>query len=95
MRNQSDAESQFYMHRVRVACPPAAVSPLGQELSDFMGNVWLSNLYDAGFPVVRYVNVHEHPGSISLAVVPSVITHLQTLAVPLSLDTEESPASPN
>lgn len=93
MRNQSDADSQFYLHRVRVACPPAEVSPLGQELSDFMGNVWLRNLYEAGFPVVRYVNVHEHPGSISLAVVPSVITHVQTLAVPLSLDTEESAAS--
>lgn len=93
MHNQSDAESQFYLHRVRIACPPAEVSPLGQELSDFMGNVWLSNLYDAGFPLVRYVNVHEHPGSISLAVVPSAITHLQTLAVPLSLDTEESTTS--
>ena len=93
MHNQSDAESQFYLHRVRIACPPAEVSPLGQELSDFMGNVWLSNLYDARFPLVRYVNVHEHPGSISLAVVPSAITHLQTLAVPLSLDTEESTTS--
>lgn len=93
MRNQSDADSQFYLHRVRVACPPAEVSPLGQELSDFMGNVWHRNLYDAGFPVVRYVNVHEHPGSISLAVVPSVITHVQTLAVPLDPDAEESAAS--
>jgi hypothetical protein len=37
--------------------------------------------------------VHEHPGSISLAVVPSVITHVQTLAVPLSLDMRESTTS--
>ncbi|SHR98541.1 Uncharacterised protein [Mycobacteroides abscessus subsp. abscessus] len=93
MRDQADADSQFYLHRVRIACPPAEVSPLGQELSDFMGNVWLRSLYEAGYPVVRYVNVHEHPGSISLAVVPSVITHVQTLAVPLSLDTEESASS--
>lgn len=93
MRNQSDAESQFYLYRVRIACPPAEVSTLGQELSDFMGNVWLRNLYEAGFPVVRYVNVHEHPGSISLVVVPSVITQVQTLTVPLSLVTEESVAS--
>lgn len=93
MRNQSDADNQFYLHRVRIACPPAEVSPLGQELSDFMGNVRLRNLYEAGYPVVRYVNVHEHPGSISLALVPSVITHLQTVAIPLSLDVEESAVS--
>jgi hypothetical protein len=93
MRDQSDADSQCYLQRVRIACPPAEVSPLGQELSDFMGNVWLGALYETGYPVVRYVNVHEHPGSISLAVVPAVITRVQTLAVPLSLDTDESMAS--
>lgn len=93
MRDQGDADSEFFLHRVRIACPPAEVSPLGQELSDFMGNVWLSTLYEAGYRMVRYVNVHEHPGSISLAMVPSVITHVQTLAVPLSLDVDESPRS--
>ncbi|WP_132935680.1 hypothetical protein [Mycobacteroides abscessus] len=93
MRNQSDADSQFYLHRVRIDCPPAEVSPLGEEPTDFMGNVWLRALYEAGHRVVRYVNVHEHPGSVSLAVVPSVITHVQTLAVPLRLNTEESTAS--
>ncbi|MBP2451910.1 MULTISPECIES: hypothetical protein [Mycobacteriaceae] len=93
MQNQSDADSQFYLHRVRISCPLAEMSPLGEEPTDFMGNVWLSALYEAGYRVVRYVNVHEHPGSISLAVVPSVITHVQTLAVPLNLDTEESAAS--
>lgn len=93
MRNQSDADSQFYLHRVRIGCPPAEVSPLGEEPTDFMGNVWLSALYEAGHRVVRYVNVHEHPGSISLAVVPPVITHVQTLSVPLSLDTAAPAAS--
>ncbi len=93
MRNQSDSDSQFYLHRVRIGCRPAEVSPLGEEPTDFMGNVWLSALYEAGHRVVRYVNVHEHPGSISLAVVPSVITHVQTLAVPLRLDTAASAAS--
>lgn len=93
MRNQSDADSQFYLHRVRIGCLPAEVSPLDEEPTDFMGNVWLSALYEAGHRVVRYVNVHEHPGSVSLAVVPSVITHVQTLAVPLRLNTQESAAS--
>ncbi|WP_131804481.1 hypothetical protein [Mycobacteroides abscessus] len=93
MRDEGDADSQFYLHRVRIACPPAEVSPVGKELSDFMGNVWLSALYDAGYPVVPYVNVREHPGSVSLVLVPSVITHVQTLAVPLNLDVEESAAS--
>jgi hypothetical protein len=93
MQYQADADSQFYLHRVRIACPPAEVSPLGQELSDFMGNVWLSALCEAGYRVVRYVNVHEHPGSISLAVVPSVISHVQTLALPLNFDVDESATS--
>jgi hypothetical protein len=93
MRDQDDADSQFYLHRVLIGCPPVEVSPLGPELSDFMGNVRLGALHEAGYPVVRYVNVHEHTGSISLVMVPSVITRVQTLAVPLSLDVEESSAS--
>jgi len=93
MRDQADADSQFYLHRVRIECPPSEMSALGEEPTDFMGNVWLSALYEAGYRVVRYVNVHEHPGSVSLAVVPSVITHVQTLTVPLDLDMEECAAS--
>ncbi|MBF9519554.1 hypothetical protein [Mycobacteroides chelonae] len=93
MQNEGDADSQFYLHRVRVACPPAEVSPLGGELSDLGGNVKLRVLDDAGYRVMRYVNVFEHPGSVSLVVVPSVITHVQALAVPFSLNVEESAVS--
>lgn len=93
MDYESNAESQFYLNRVRITCAESEVSPLGEEPTDFLGNVRLSLLSKKGFRVVRYVNVHEHPGSISLAVVPSVITHVQTLAVPLNLDMEESIAS--
>jgi hypothetical protein len=93
MRNQGDGDSQFFLHRVHIACLPTDVSPLGQERSDFMGNVWLSALYEAGHRVIPYVNVHEHPGSISLAMVPSLIKYVQTLAVPLSLEVDESERS--
>ena len=57
------------------------------------GNVCLSALYEAGYPVVPYVNAHEHPGSISLVMVPAVITHVQTLAVPIGLGVKESARS--
>ncbi|WP_078311272.1 MULTISPECIES: hypothetical protein [unclassified Mycobacterium] len=93
MNHESDAESQFYLYRVHITCADSEVSPLGEEPTDFLGNVRLGLLSEKGFRVVRYVNVHEHPGSISLAVVPSVITHVQTLAIPLNLNTEESIAS--
>ena len=55
------------------------------------GNVCLSALYEAGYPVVPYVNAHEHPGSISLVMVPAVITHVQTLAVPIGLGVKNPP----
>lgn len=93
MDDESDAKTQFYLNRVRITCTESEVSPLGVEPTDFLGNVRLRLLSEKGFRVVRYVNVHEQPGSISLAVVPSVITHVQTLAIPLSLDTRESAVS--
>jgi hypothetical protein len=93
MRDQGDADNQFFLHRVRIACTATDVSPLGDEFSDLAGNVKLCVLFDAGYRVMRYLNVFEQPGSISLAVVPSVITHVQTLPVPLSLDVEESALS--
>jgi len=93
MESEDDADSQFHLHRVRIACTEADVSQLGREISDCMGNAPLSLLAGKGFRVVRYVNAREHPGSISLAVVPSVITHVQTLAIPVILEAEESAAS--
>lgn len=93
MRDQGDADSQFFLHRVRIACTAADVSPLGGELSDLAGNVKLRVLFDARCRVMRYLNLFEHPGSISMVVAPSVITHVRTLAVPLSLDVEDTAPS--
>jgi sarcosine oxidase delta subunit len=90
MDDEDDVDKQFFLHRVRIACRAEDASPVGIELGDIVGNVKLHVLYDKGYRVIRYVNVIEHPGSISLVVVPSVITHVQTLAVPLDLDVEES-----
>lgn len=89
MDDQEDADKQFFLHRVHIASSPEDVSPVGLELGDIVGDVKLRVLFESGYRVIRYVNTWEHPGSISLVVAPSVITHLQTIAIPLDVGAEE------
>jgi hypothetical protein len=65
------------------------VSAVERESSDPAGNARLHELYDKGFQVVRYVNVFEHPGSISLKVVPSVIRNVRRLPIPMPVNESE------
>lgn len=93
MCDEDDAEAQFFFHRVFVTCNDSEVSPLDVEPTDFLGNVRLRLLTERGYRILRYINVHERPGSISLAVFPSVITHIQTISVPAGPHVKESKAS--
>ncbi|MDH6455516.1 MULTISPECIES: hypothetical protein [unclassified Streptomyces] len=83
MTDQADANSTFYLHRVRIDIAPGRVEPgYRHENDDAAANISVTELTDLGLNAVRYVNVWEAAGCISLAVHPRVITHIQTIPIP-------------
>jgi hypothetical protein len=58
---------------------------VGPEFASFMGDVALSDLQDRGTRAVRYINVHEAAGAISLAIDRDVIVAVSTIELPVTL----------
>lgn len=89
MDKQSDAASQFYLHRVRLR-PECVIEPgVHEELHSLMGDVQLSDKCAPGVEVYRYVNVHEDPSGVSLAVEISAIGSVQSTPIPLAVDADD------
>lgn len=83
MRNQDDADSQFYLHRVSVNLTDGdASAELRHESHEEASQLTLADL--GTLRAVRYLNLEESPGSISLAITPSAIATIQTLPLPAS-----------
>jgi len=85
MRNESDADSQFHLHRITLCVDAKDVTDVRGEASNWFGLTAQSVVRADGHRVLRYINRHEHKGSISLAVVPSVIATVQTVTIPLAI----------
>ncbi|MGC5054705.1 hypothetical protein ACLQ2S_25005 [Micromonospora sp. DT48] len=80
MRNQSDADSKFFLYRVALDLDPQRVEA-GYRDENLQPAAQLSSaeLREQGFQAVRYLNVYESPGSLSLAVIPDAITAVQVV----------------
>jgi hypothetical protein len=86
VRDQADADSAFYLHRVRISVAPARVnSGYRDETNEAAAHISVTELTDLVLDAVRYLNVWEAWGSISLAVRPDIITGIQTIPVPSAL----------
>ncbi|MBF6422397.1 hypothetical protein IU436_27550 [Nocardia farcinica] len=86
MRNQDQANSQFYLHRVRLALTPGDIEPgYRNENHDAAARLKLIDLEDVGVLAVRYLNTHESMGSLSLAIDPAAIGDVATIALPPKL----------
>ena len=82
MRNQDDGGKPFYLYRIALRHESLTVEPgWRDENSDKAAQISQEDFGDAD--VVRYLNVHESPGSISLAVRPAAIGALQRIALPI------------
>ncbi|MFE6938405.1 hypothetical protein [Streptomyces chartreusis] len=83
IRNQADQQSQFYLYRVRLM--PSVVVRQGWLIdpSDFVGDVVLDEVCPPGVDVARYLNYHEDPGGLSLALGRDAIAGVQQVPVPL------------
>ncbi|MEU2800949.1 hypothetical protein [Streptomyces sp. NPDC007117] len=90
MRDQDDEHSVFYLHRVRINIVPGRVNPgFRDENDEPAADISITELRGLGLDAVRYLNVREASGCVSLAVRPHVITDIQTIPVPGTLDPDD------
>jgi hypothetical protein len=87
MRNQADARSTFYLHRVQVDIAPGRINQgLRDENDEPAADIDVSDIDRDGLDAIRYLNAWEATGCVSLAVKPEAITTIQTI--------EAAPAGP-
>lgn len=68
MKDQDSSEDQFYLYRVQLR-PDAAIEPgVHKEPTNWVGDVQLVESCSLSIDIFRYVNTHEDPSSISIAV---------------------------
>jgi hypothetical protein len=76
---------RYWLHRVQIRLKPNDLDPhVGPEFASFMGDVTLSDLHERGARAVRYINVHEAAGSVSLAIDPDMIVAVSTIELPVA-----------
>lgn len=83
MADQDETDSQFFLYRVRLD-PDAIIAPgIHAEPTDWIGDVQASALGGPGTGAFRYVNTHEDPSSVSLAVTIDAIEAVQRISIPV------------
>ncbi|EKX60742.1 hypothetical protein Sipo8835_03120 [Streptomyces ipomoeae] len=83
IRDQADQRSQFYLYRVRLKSSVVVREGWLVNPGNFVGDVLLDEVCPPGVDVVRYLNYHEDPGGLSLALGRDAIASVQRIAVPL------------
>ena len=81
--SQGDWGQAFYLYRVRLRPDLAVRAGCSGEVVDFVGDVALRDVCPAGIDAARYVNSHEDPGGISLALGRDAVHSVQRLRIPL------------
>jgi hypothetical protein len=85
MHDQNDAGSQFYLYRVALDLEPHQVNDGYRDENHAPAALLTTAQLEAErLSAVRYLNVYEDMGSLSLAVLPSTITSVQRLALPVT-----------
>ncbi|WP_426324042.1 hypothetical protein [Microbacterium sp. E-13] len=95
MENQDDSTKQFYLYRVALRLTPGRINTgYRDENHAVASDISVAEISDAGLDAVRYLNVHEAMGTLSLAVVPSAIVAVQCIRIPTSeVIIDDQPAS--
>lgn len=84
MHDQADHGSQFYLYRVHLKATAVVREGWLIDPSNFVGDVALDEVCPPGVDVARYLNYHEDPGGLSLALGRDAIAGVQRIAVPLN-----------
>lgn len=83
MADQGDGASTFYLHRVAVSIDPGRINPGYRAENDQpAAHITIHELDDLDLDAIRYVNVWEASGCISLAIRPETIVGIQTIHIP-------------
>lgn len=80
--DQADYGSQFYLYRVRLVPTVTVREGWLIDPSNFVGDVVLDEVCPPGIDVARYLNYHEDPGALSLALGRNAIASTQQIAIP-------------
>jgi hypothetical protein len=83
IRNQADWGNQFHLYRVHLYPSVVVREDWLIDPSDFLGDVVLDEVCPPGVDVARYLNYHEDPGGLSLALGREAIAGVQQVPVPL------------
>lgn len=78
--------THYWLHRVEIALtePNDLYSEVKGEFPTVLGDVELEQLDVLGARAVRYINVHEAKGSVSLAIAPALVAVVSTLELPVA-----------
>ena len=80
--DQADHGSQFYLYRVYLKHAIAVRQGWLIDPSNFVGDVALDEVCPPGVDVARYLNYHEDPGGLSLALGRGVVAATQRVTIP-------------
>lgn len=83
MEDQGDSSSQFYLYRVNLRDNSPVSNAVNKEPASIFGDVNLEELGAGRSEIYRYVNSHEDPSSISLALTIDSIASVQRISIPI------------
>ncbi len=89
IQDQADRGNRFHLSRVRLRPSVAVRADWLIDPSNFVGDVVLAEVCPPGVDVARYLNYHEDPGGLSLALGREAIASVQQVAVPLADASDE------
>lgn len=81
--DQADRGKQFYLYRVHLVPAITVRESWIPDPGGFVGDVPLTEVCPPGIDVTRYLNMHEDPGGLSLALGHSAISYVQRILIPL------------
>ena len=90
MRDQDGSAEQFYLYRVQLSPDCVIEAGVHGEPTDFVGDARLADVCGPGVNMFRYVNSHEAPSSVSLAVGVDAIHAVQRISLPLPVPATDS-----
>ena len=90
MRNQGDDGTQFYLYRVHLTRDCLIEPGIHPEPTNWLGDADLAEVCRPDVQVLRYVNVHEDPSSVSIAIALNAIHAVQGMAIPLQVDKSDT-----
>ncbi|QDE35578.1 hypothetical protein FIV50_12755 [Microbacterium foliorum] len=84
MDDQDDGASQFYLYRVALRLDSNLLNPgFRDENHEVASDISVHELDEGDLSAVRYLNVREAVGTLSLAIRPRSVAAVQRIAIPL------------